>query len=37
MDYYYEFKSYFHEPNSEFKRDLIILLYDQQIKHFTQL
>ena len=29
MDYYYEFMSYFHEPNSEFKRDLMVLLYDQ--------
>ena len=37
MDYYYEFKSYFHEPNSEFKRDMMILLYEQQIEHFTQL
>ena len=37
MDYYYEFMSYFHEPNSEFKRDLMILLYEQQIEHFIQL
>ena len=34
---FYKFLAYFHEDNSEYKRDLMILLYDDSIKHYNHL
>ena len=34
---FYKFLAYFHEDNSEYKRDLMILLYDDSLKHYNHL